>query len=344
MAGVERPARPTLVSIAEELGVSRQTVSNVLNKPEIVHPVTRERVAAAIKRAGYRPSAAGRALRTQRSMAIGLRLYPAQDGINGAIMDRFVHSLADEAQHHGYQLTLLTADDAEGEVRKLETLYHSGSIDVAVLTDTGEDDDRPDRLREEGMPFVAFGRPWGSPHPDAHPWVDVDGSAGSAEGAAWLRSQGHSAIGFLGWPKGSGVGDDRRGGWARAVSGLPESEDLAVSVSDDHPSAGAEGAEELIGRGATAIVCASDSLALGALGRLRRAGLLDNGPVAPLVGFDDTPVARALGVSSVHQPVEDAAVAVLALAIAAPGADGAVAPGRLLQPKLITRHLAKFAR
>lgn len=344
MAGPDRPSRPTLVSIADELGVSRQTVSNVLNKPEIVHPATRERVAAAIKRAGYRPSAAGRALRTQRSMAIGLRLYPAVDGINGTVMDRFVHSLADEAQRAGYHLTLLTADDASGEVAKLETLYQSGAIDLAVLTDTGTSDARPGRLAEAGVPFVAFGRPWGSADPNAHPWVDVDGSAGSAAAAAWLRELGHTAIGFLGWPEGSGVGDDRRSGWARAVADLPQSAELSVAVLDDHPSGGAQGAAELIARGATAIVCASDSLALGAVGRLRAAGLLGDDEIAPLVGFDDTPVARALGLSSVHQPVEAAAVAVLELAISALGPDRPSEPGRLLQPTLVPRQLAAFAR
>ena len=343
MAGQDRPARPTLVSIANELGVSRQTVSNVLNNPDIVHPATRERVAAAIKRAGYRPSAAGRALRTQRSMAIGLRLYPATDGINGAVMDRFVHSLADESQRRGYHLTLLTADDAAGEVHKLQALYLSGSIDLAVLTDTGVGDDRPERLAAEGIPFVAFGRPWGSTRPESHSWVDVDGSAGAAESTEWLHRLGHTDIGFLGWPEGSGVGDDRRSGWQRAMAGLGASDELSVAVREDLPSAGADGASELIGRGATAIVCASDSLALGALGRLRAAGSLE-GPVAPLVGFDDTPVARALGLSSVTQPVEEAAVAVLALAIAALNQDDGAQPGRLLEPRLVTRELATFAR
>ena len=77
--------RPTLESLATELGVSRQTVSNVLNRPGVVAEPTRERVAAAISAAGYVPSRAGRQLRTQRSHAIGIRLMPTFDGINGHI-------------------------------------------------------------------------------------------------------------------------------------------------------------------------------------------------------------------------------------------------------------------
>ncbi len=338
-----RQARPTLVSIAQELGVSRQTVSNVLNNPSIVHPRTRALVDAAIKRSGYRPSAAGKALRTQRSMAIGLRLYRAVDGINGAVMDRFLHSLAEEAQRRGYQLTLLTADDADAEVEKLETLYRSASIDLAVLTDTGADDPRPSRLQESLVPFVAFGRPWNRLDTSDHCWVDVDGAAGTAAATTWLRDLGHRRIGFLGWPEGSGVGDDRRAGWQRTVADLPESAGLSVAVLDDHPSAGAEGATELVGRGATAIVCASDSLALGAVGHFRIVGRLDDAEV-PVVGFDDTPVARATGLSSVHQPVEEAAVGLLELALGLLDGQTPAQPHRLLKPHLVQRRLQPFAR
>lgn len=343
MDEVNRQARPTLVSIAQELGVSRQTVSNVLNNPSVVHPRTRERVDAAIKKSGYRPSAAGKALRTQRSMAIGLRLYRAVDGINGAVMDRFLHSLAEEAQRLGYQLTLLTADDAAGEVEKLETLYHSASIDLAVLTDTGADDTRPARLRENRVPFVTFGRPWGRIETSDHCWVDVDGAAGTAAAAAWLRDLGHQRIGFLGWPEGSGVGDDRRSGWQATVADLPGSAGLSVAVLDDHPSAGAEGATELVARGATAIVCASDSLALGAIGHFRTVGRLGEAEV-PVVGFDDTPVARATGLSSVHQPVEQAAVDLLELALTILDGNTPAHPHRLLEPHLVQRRLQPFAR
>ena len=50
-----------------------------------------------------------------------------------------------------------------------------------------------------------------------HPWVDVDGAAGTAAATRHLLDAGHRRIGFIGWPAGSGVGDDRRAGWARAL-------------------------------------------------------------------------------------------------------------------------------
>ncbi len=169
---------------------------------------------------GYRPSAAGRALRTQRSLSIALRLYPAVDGVNGTIMDRFVHSLAVAAQHEGYRISLFAADSADDEVEVIDALHRASSIDVAVLTDTLTGDTRPAGLIAARVPFVAFGRPWGE-RGDSHCWVDVDGSVGTEAATRSLRADGHTRIGFLGWPAGSGVGDDRRAGWVRAVSDLP---------------------------------------------------------------------------------------------------------------------------
>lgn len=334
-----RAARPTLLTLARELGVSRQTISNVINNPDIVRPETRERVQAAIKANGYRPSAAGRALRTQRSMSIALRLYPAVDGVNGAIMDRFVHSLAMAAQLEGYRITLFAADDAADELETIERLHRTSSIDVAVLTDTLNGDVRPTGLAAAGVPFVAFGRPWGA-LADTHHWLDVDGSAGTEAATRSLIAAGHTRIGFIGWPTGSGVGDDRRSGWERAVADLPGSAGLEVRV-DDGAQSGAEAASQLLARGATALVCASDSLALGALTVCR--GLLVDGRL-PLVGFDDTPVARALGLSSIHQPVEDAAARLLGMVVDILDGRTPAHPQQLLTPELVLRDLAPFAQ
>ena len=128
--------------------MSRQTISNVINNPEIVRPETCERVRAVIEAKGYRSSAVGRALRTQRSMSIALLLYPAIDGVDGATMDCFVHSVAVAAQHRGYRISLFAADSAEGEV-ELDALHRASPI---VLTGTLTGYGRPPRRSTSAPP------------------------------------------------------------------------------------------------------------------------------------------------------------------------------------------------
>ena len=207
-------ARPTLASLAAELGVSRQTISNVINSPDRVKPATLERVRAAIEAAGYRPSAAARQLRTRRSMNLGMRLMPATDGINGSILDRFLHALTESAQDAGYRLTLFCADSHEDEVLQYGELLNVAGIDAFILTSSSRNDVRTKWLQDNGTPFAVFGRPWETaPGDDAarHPWVDIDGAAGTAEAVTMLTGQGHTHIAFLGWQDGGPVGEDRHG-------------------------------------------------------------------------------------------------------------------------------------
>jgi len=331
-------SRPTLASLASELAVSRQTISNVLNAPYKVKPATRERVQAAIAAAGYRPSAAARQLRTQRSMNFGMRLFPATDGINGAILDRFLHALTEAAQSAGYRLTLFCADSDVDEIRQYEQLLDVAGLDGFILTSSTPHDPRTRWLQERGTPFALFGRPWDAAgHPAAadHPWVDVDGAAGTEEAVKMLLAQGHSRIGFLGWYTGSPVGDDRRHGWERAMTAAGYGQDVPLlSVeTEDTVAGGASGADLLATRGATAMVCSSDSLALGAMGKLRDTrprAFLPGQPAGPdgqaaIVGFDDTPVAAALGISSVAQPVEEAARHIIRLLTRELAGNGAAA-------------------
>src|SRR3954452_21503658 len=84
---------PTLATVAEEAGVSRQTVSNALNSPDLLRPDTLARVQQAIDRLGYTPNRAARNLRTKASHLVGLRLDPALGGTASGLMDRFLHSL-----------------------------------------------------------------------------------------------------------------------------------------------------------------------------------------------------------------------------------------------------------
>lgn len=349
--------RPTLETVAQRAAVSRQTVSNVLNQPHLVRPETLDRVRAVIDEVGYRPHGAARQLRTRRSQVIGLRLQPDTDGINGAVLDRFLHALTERAQARGYRVMLFTAADDNGEIAQYEELLDTLQLDAFVLTSTHHGDARTRWLVEHEVPFVTFGRPWdaaeGAEAPE-HPWVDVDGAGGTRAAVEHLQQLGHRRIAFVGWPQGSDTGDDRRAGWRRAMTaaGVPshELDSLDVGVEDGVAN-GAAAAHRLLGLvSPTAFMCTSDSLALGVLAATRPDRVTprnDDGPrtggrrPVAVVGFDDTPVARAIGLSSVAQPLAEAADRSLGLLLEQlANRGGAVAPGDrqvLLSPSLVVR-------
>ena len=133
---VESPRLPTVVDVAREAGVSRQTVSNVLNTPDIVAPATRSRVEQAIASLAYRPHASARRLRTRKSSTIGVRLDPVANGISGAVLDRFLHALTERADEHGLRVLLFTAKDPLDEVAQLRRLLDGADVDSFVLTST----------------------------------------------------------------------------------------------------------------------------------------------------------------------------------------------------------------
>ena len=321
--------KPTLASLAAELKVSRQTISNVINFPDRVRVETRARVQAAIDRSGYRPSAAARALRNQRAMALGIRLSPTRNGISGLFMDGFLRDLVTAADDRGYRVVVFPADSREEEVERLVELRASLAIDAGIITDTWTGDDRPALLADEGVAFVSFGRPWGAE--DHGAWVDVDGRAGAAEAAIFLRGRGHERIGFIGWSDGSPVGADRRAGWQEAL-GLSDDDAAALAVEGpDSVDAGGSAMAELLSRGATAAVCASDALALGAF--IANQGVTR----ADVVGYDDTPVARALGLPSLRQPVRELAVLVIERLLAQLAGADETEGGVLVKPVLETR-------
>lgn len=298
------PERATLNSVARQAGVSRQTVSNALNSPELVSPETRDRVLRAVEEQGYRANRAARQMRTQRSQVIGLRVEPVRDGVNGVVLDRFLHALTHTAERHDHRIMLFTAADADREIDAYADLVASVGVDAFVVTGTHHGDRRTTWLAEHALPFVTFGRPWGAE--DSHAWVDVDGATGTETATTHLLRRGHRRIAFVGWPEGSGVGDDRRTGWRRALrrAGLPPGRDVA---EPDGTDSGRVAAARLLdgGDAPTGFVCASDSLALGVVTELRSRGL----PWDAVVGFDDTPVAAFLGLTTVRQPIAEVAVA-----------------------------------
>jgi LacI family transcriptional regulator len=327
----------TLALVAQRAGVSVQTVSNALNSPDLLAPRTLARVNEAISELDYRPHQAARSLRTRSSRLIGYGVQQTPAGVSTPVHDDFLHALSDSADKAGYRILLFAASaTADGEADRYDELLRDHSVDAFVLTNTNRGDKRPAWLLKRDVPFVAFGRSWSAR--DIGDWVDVDGAHGTAAAVEHLVAAGHRRIAFLGWPRGSGVGDDRASGWREAMRahGLPV-RDLRVSSVND-----VDAAREAVGgvlTRATAVVAASDTLALGCYRALRDKSLSPGKDVA-VVGFDDSPAAALLapGLSSVRQPLHEVGRACIRLLMDRIGAPDAEAEHVLLAPELVVRE------
>jgi DNA-binding LacI/PurR family transcriptional regulator len=319
---------PTLADVAAHAGVSVQTVSNALNNPALLKQATLDRVLAAVQALGYAPNLQARRLRQRTVATIGLRIEPVADNIASSLLDRFLHELTFRADAEGQHVVLFTAATDEEEVEKIRGLAGQRVADRFLLTGTHAGDARVPALLAAGMSFVAFGRPWG-PAPE-HSWVDVDGAAGTRAATEALLDAGLTRIGFIGWPTGSGSGDDRRSGWAaamRAGLGLDDGElDALTARCADRLDEAVGAAGALLERGVDALVCASDSLATGAIGAAAQ-----RGRSLPIIGFDNTSLAAGIGFPSIDQSLDEVAAAALAALDAEPGAVTTIVRPRLIR-------------
>ena len=328
---------PTLADVAERAGVSRQTVSNAVNNPDLLRADTLMRVQQAITELGYLPNRAARNLRTRASHLIGLRIQPVQEGTANATMDRFVHSLVETSREAGYHV-LLFSGEAGDPLAGYDDLLRSTAVDAFVVTDTYLGNPQASWLDSRRAPFVAFGRPWENPAA-THAWVDVDGAAGCRLATDHLLDKGHERIAWIGWRKDSFIGEDRRAGWHRAMHqrNLPTT-GLASRVEDTVASGSSAAAVLLDEARPTAFVCASDTLAMGVLHTLHERGLRAGDDVA-VVGFDDSQVAQVVrpGLSSVRQPLEQVAIEVVKALEGLLGHPRVAHSGVLLTPTLEVR-------
>ncbi len=338
MPGRHRPVA-TLATVAEAAGVSRQTVSNALNSPDLLRPETLERVQQAITRLGYSPNRAARNLRTRTSHLVGLRLEPFPEGTASGLMDRFLHSLVESCKEPGLHVLLFTAEDPADPLDGYDLLLRSAAVDAFVVTDTYRGNPQAAWLDERQVPFVAFGRPWSEPTA-THPWVDVDGRAGTALAVDHLADRGHQRIAWVGWQKGSVIGEDRRSGWQERMQGRGLSTSRLSARGEDTLDFGRRAAHALFdAEDPTAFVCVSDTVAMGVLQAVGDRGKQPGPDGVGVVGFDDSPAAQVVspGLTSVRQPLEEVAVQVVGLLRERLAHRAPPDPGVVLAPTLVVR-------
>lgn len=334
--------RATINDVARAANVSRQTVSNAVNRPDRVAPQTLQRVQLEIDRLAYRPSSAAKSLREQRAGAIGLEL-DARGGAaaNAEIAYPFLSQLSLAARSHRCHVVTFGTDSPAPVTSGYESMVRAHLVDAFVLYGTHHGDPRPQWLAEEGIPFVTFGRVWDDPGFTA--WGDVDGRIGTASAVRHVVDQGYRRVAFLGWPEGSAVGDDRYQGWREAGSELGVLDDALVARTEQDLPRARAAAADLLGslQPGDAVVCVSDMVALGAWQAVVGAGLVPGRDIG-LVGFDGTSTAGMFDLTTVVQPLAEI-VEHLLTQIDVLLTDGeAPAEGALLAPTL--RHAGSTRR
>src|SRR6266581_2532179 len=246
--------------VASLAGVAVGTVSNVLNHPDLVRPLTRARVEAAMEQLGFIPNGSARQLRAGRSRCLGLVVLD--------VTNPFFTQAA------GYAVILCNSDEADDKERRYLRVLEEQRVRGILITPVHGRAPELRRIRERGTPVVLLDRPGSAGQCS----VAVDDRRGGEIAVSHLLGLGHRRIALVNGPVAIRQCADRRRGALRAVeqAGLDPADVLTeVTVSAMNARAGAAAADELLGRGArpTAVFGTNDMLALGLLRRLSQAGV-----------------------------------------------------------------------
>jgi LacI family transcriptional regulator len=326
--------------VADRAGVSVGTVSNVLNRPQVVAPATRERVLAAIAELGFVRNESARQLRAGRSRTVGLVVL---DVANPFFTD-VTRGVEDAASDAGLAVILCNSDDSPSKERRYLNLLEEQRVQGVLIVPVAGGAGRLAELRARGVPVVLIDSA-ASSHDQCS--VAVDEISGGDLALTHLIAEGHHSVAYVSGPEAIRKCADRRAGALQALAraGRPPECLLTVHMPALTFTAGQRAAERLLAMRPcpTAIFCANDLLALGVLQTLTRAGIKVPEEVA-LVGYDDIDFASAAtpSLTSVRQPRQQLGRAAAELLI-----DEAESPGdhrhqrAVFQPELIVRDSSR---
>jgi DNA-binding LacI/PurR family transcriptional regulator len=304
--GRDRRNGSTLEGVALLAGVSRATVSRVVNGSPKVSPAVRQSVEAAIERLGYVPNPAARSLVTRRSGSFGLVITePTGRLFSDPFFPRVLRGIGAELTTRDRQLVLLMPN-SPADVRRIGDYLSAGHVDGVVLVSLHREDPLPARLSAAGIPLVLVGRPL--PGIQAS-YVDVDNRQGARNAVEHLIGGGRRAVATISGPLDMPVGIDRLAGYRDAIGEAFRATDASLEATGDFTQeSGAKAMTRLLTKrpDLDAVFAASDLMASGALSVLAAAGKRVPHDVA-IVGYDDSPVATSTQphLSSVRQPIEE---------------------------------------
>ncbi|BCL25295.1 LacI family DNA-binding transcriptional regulator [Streptomyces aurantiacus] len=314
---------PTLEDVAREAGVSRATVSRVVNGVRNVDPAIQETVREAISRTGYAPNQAARSLVTRRTETVALVMSGAGDVseeeqnafaarvLGDPFFGRVVSGVVGQLRPRSMHPVLMFAETDEAR-REVVTYLRQGSADGALVVSTHADDPLPALLADAGLPAVLFARP---SRPVALSYVDLAHRDGGRLAAEHLLGRGCRRIVTVSGPLGVPASQERLAGFRDTMArhghayvplvqgGFTVDSGMAAMTRllAEHPDV-------------DGVFAANDLMAQGICQVLRERGHRVPHDVA-VVGFDDSSVAVTCRppLTTVRQPVEDMAAAMARL-------------------------------
>lgn len=296
-------ANLTLEDIAKKAGVSRSTVSRVINHQPNVRDNVRARVWKVIHETGYHPNVAARSLASQRSSMIGLVLpHSISSFFTDPYFPHLIQGIAKGCNQYDQTLALFLVATKEDEEKIFPRVSRRGLLDGVILQAGHHGDPMIGRMINTSIPLVFVGRPFQS---EDVSYVDIDNVDGSYNAVAHLVRLGYERIGTIAGPAHSTVGIDRRQGYLNALGerDVPVDETL-IAEGDFTETGGYSAMQDLLQAKPDAVFAASDIMAIGAMRAVRDAGLAVPEDIA-FVGFDDLPLSTPPNpaLTTVRQPV-----------------------------------------
>jgi DNA-binding LacI/PurR family transcriptional regulator len=334
MSTPSRPsARPVMADVAQQAGVSHQTVSRVLNGHPNVRPKTRASVLAAIRDLGYRPNVAARTLVTGRTNVLGVISFDTTLYGPASMLYGF-----ERAAHPGYSVAIASlARFSRSSLSEAVERFLGQAVDGIIVIAPETNAVEALTALAIDIPLVAVGCGTRAPLPS----VAIDNLSGAAQATRHLLDLGHETVHHIAGPDSWLDAQERVEGWRQALrsAGAPEP---GLLLGDWSARSGYELGHRLAAMTeVTAVLCGNDQMALGLLRALAERGRRVPGDVS-VVGFDDVPEAAFFlpPLTTVRQNFGELGRRSLHLLLDRISGEGGRQPTLPIEPELVVRASA----
>ena len=292
----------TIYEVSDLAGVSLATVSRVLNDSDRVSAKTREKVLAAMEQLDYRPSPAARSLATNRSNSVGVLVSEIYGPIFGAMLS----GIESELRAAGKLTIFATGHNDEAKEREAIRFLISHNCDALILHVEALSDEYLLAQDSDSPPFVIMNRLVPGLEDKC---ITLDNERGGYIATRKLLDLGHRDIAYISGPLSWGDASARLMGHKRALEEYNCRFDERLMVEGDYSELGGSNSmTQLLQQGIpfTAVVCANDEMAVGAMDMIRARGMTIPGDMS-IVGFDNAPLSRHLypKLTTINYPVMD---------------------------------------